>query len=454
MKFVLLIALINIINPAFGQQNTANKKFSPSELKIDVEFLKQQIFTVHANPYNELTPDHYKILFDSIYDNIKDSLSIIEFYKQIKPIVSHLSDEHSAITLPKQQLSFFNGNPVFLPFAIKQVKNSYVVDTVFEKGVDLQIGDVIQSVNQIPLHQAIANCEPYTTGFPSQRKEKAIKQFGYLISLAYPFKGTFKISKQNGQNISVRGTTAKNWLDYINKINGEYIDCEHSISYTKYLDYGFINACSFNVTKVNSLEYFGKVIDSIFTEIKRDNIKALIIDISKNSGGNSSVGDLLINHFYNKPYKDYQCNWKRSDEYLNLMKSWKIENKQYEQTKVGDILHYDSKTIEPMKNSNIFIGKVYVLVGLGTFSSAMQFATVVKDNSMATIIGQEPENGHPNHFGEMYSTELPNTKINVRFGVKEWIRPSGKLTQNTLIPDISLSINKSNSMTAIIKNLK
>lgn len=436
-----------------GQQNITDQKFSPSELKTDLEFLKQKIFNVHANPYNELTHDSYEKVFDSINSKITVSLSVTDFFKLIRPVVSYLSDEHSAITLPKQ-LSISNNNPIFLPFAIKQAGNHYVIDTIFEDRIDLQSGDVIESVNQISIQQAVANCEPYTTGFPNQRKEKAIKQFGYLFPLAYPMQSNFKIRKKNGQEISMQGTTAKNWLSYLNKLSGENIICEPVLTYRKYDTYGYINACSFNVTNNKNIAYFEGVIDSIFAEVKKDNVRSLIIDISKNRGGNSAVGDLLINHFYNKPYKDYQCNWKRSNDYLNLMKSWKIENKEYEQTKAGDILHYNSEVIEPAKNSNFFMGKVYILVGSGTFSSAIQFATIVKDNSMAAIIGQVPEDGHPNHFGEMYSTELPNTKINLRFGVKEWIRPAGKTPQNILTPEILFKLSENYTIAEIISNLK
>ena len=72
----------------------------------------------------------------------------------------------------------------------------------------------------------------------------------------------------------------------------------------------------------------------------------------------------------------------------------------------------------------------------------MMFATIVKDNHIATLIGQTPQNGHPDHFGEVYNTTLPNSKIGLRFGVKEWIRPAGKIADNNLRPDITIDLNK------------
>ena len=92
-----------------------------------------------------------------------------------------------------------------------------------------------------------------------------------------------------------------------------------------------------------------------------------------------------------------------------------------------------------------------MVIGNGTFSSAIMFATIVKDNKMATLIGQIPKGGHPSHFGELYGTRLPNTQIAIRFGVKEWIRPLGNQLKNVLTPDVEL---KEVSITEVIKKLR
>ena len=81
----------------------------------------------------------------------------------------------------------------------------------------------------------------------------------------------------------------------------------------------------------------------------------------------------------------------------------------------------------------------------------MLFATEIKDNQIAKIIGQTPENGHPSGFGELYNTTLPNTKISLRFGVKEWIRPAGKNNDNVLHPDVLLTDAQMASVAQLIK---
>jgi hypothetical protein len=225
------------------------------------------------------------------------------------------------------------------------------------------------------------------------------------------------------------------------------------ITYTRYVNYGYINAISFDVKNAIAFDSLKRKIEQIFEQVENDHVKYLFIDVSRNQGGNSAIGDVLIDYFYANPYHGYQCNWKRSDEYLALMRSWGITNQEYASTQVGDIMHFDSQVITPGDNPHRYKGKVFIIIGKATFSSAMMFATLIKDNHIATLAGETPQNGHPNHFGEMYSVKLPNTKISVRFGVKEWIRPAGKMQNNVLTPDIVVDLDKFQSKKEILEKI-
>ncbi len=180
-------------------------------------------------------------------------------------------------------------------------------------------------------------------------------------------------------------------------------------------------------------------INVIFKEINDDRIQKLIIDVSKNGGGNSAVGQYLISSFYDKPYKDYQVDFKKSTEYLKLYESWGFHNPDYAAAREGQILHYPSSLIHPENVPYRFKGKVIIVMGQPTFSSAMTFVTLIKDNHIATIIGQTSLNGHPTGLGEQFYTYLPNSKIFVRLSVKEFIRPAGKVEDNVLHPDVILT---------------
>jgi C-terminal processing protease CtpA/Prc len=214
------------------------------------------------------------------------------------------------------------------------------------------------------------------------------------------------------------------------------VTCNDMISYQPYGKVGYINFCSFSVGPDSMFQQLERRMADIFEQIQKDKVDTLIVDVSNNAGGNSACGNLIADYFYAKPYQRYQCKWRRSEEYLELMKKWGATNTEYQKSAPGSVLFYPSSKNEPTRGlKNRFNGKVYVVVGANTFSSAIMFATMVKDNQMATLVGQIPENGHPNHFGEMFGSKTPNASLQLQFGVKEWIRPSGDLKDNRLIPD-------------------
>jgi C-terminal processing protease CtpA/Prc len=452
-KLIFALIAFSCITAAYAQ-SPAVKKYSPQQLKDDAEFLKKQLFDAHADPFTEINKGQYEQMFADIEAKLTDSLNATEFYKRIKPVFSYLSDEHSGITLDTAAMDdAYAHQPVFLPLNLTKTDKGYFIDDVLNNVPGLAKGDQILSINGVPIAELIEQCAHYTTGFPGQRHDNALKQFGYLYTWwnAAP-QQHYKLSTNKG-DVTIDGVTIKKWLAYLNISTGD--DCPQLVSYTRYGDAGYIDACSFMTHSDKEFKALSQKIDSLFALVKKDGVKYLFIDVSHNSGGNSSVGDVLINYFSVKPYRTYQCNWRRSDEYLALITKWGIKNEFYESKTPGSVIHFDPDTISPQTdNANRFAGKVYIMVGGGTFSSAMMFATIVKDNYIATLIGQTPQNGHPDHFGELYNAKLPNTGLAYRFGVKEWIRPAGKMTDNYLRPDMEIDPEKYATVEQIIGAVK
>lgn len=70
-----------------------------------------------------------------------------------------------------------------------------------------------------------------------------------------------------------------------------------------------------------------------------------------------------------------------------------------------------------------------------TFSSARTFAVTLKDNEIATIIG-EPTGGKPCSYGMPKKAETPNFKIRFRVSGALFLRPNAELdAEETLVPD-------------------
>ena len=439
-KLIVVPVIFFAFVAAQAQAVPTEKKYSPELLKQDLSFLKEQLFTVHADPFTELSKEKYEQVFSRMEQSIGDSMTVVEFFKLVKPAVANLSDEHAEISLPKE-FANFDGLAVFLPFTLRKAGAVYEVDTVLVPGTGLTKGIPVSKVNGMAVEHLLKLCASYTTGYPDQRQNNALRQFGYLYTLATPFREKAVVSTPAGSEITMKNTNFQVWQQYLSVLNGRPGGCTQILSYQKFGETGYINACSFLARSDSAFEAYGKTVDSLFNRAKQDKVKQLLIDVSTNSGGNSALGDFILRQFYGGDYQSYQMNWRRSDAYLNTLRGWKMRHNEYEKMKPGEVLHYGSSVSRIEKVENPYKGKVYIVVGSGTFSSAIMFATIIKDNKLATLVGEEPQNGHPTHFGEMYGSKLPNTQLALRFGVKEWIRPAGKQAGNKLTPDLKIDLS-------------
>jgi hypothetical protein len=64
-------------------------------------------------------------------------------------------------------------------------------------------------------------------------------------------------------------------------------------------------------------------------------------------------------------------------------------------------------------------GRLFALIGRGTFSAAMHCAVYLERNTNCIFAG-EPTGNSPNHFGDALDYELPNTRLTVRVSSLWW----------------------------------
>ena len=80
-------------------------------------------------------------------------------------------------------------------------------------------------------------------------------------------------------------------------------------------------------------------------------------------------------------------------------------------------------------------GQLFVIIGRGTYSSALQNAITLSSEYNATLIG-EPTGGKPNHYGEVRNFDLPNVGLRVWYSTRYWRNyPEGDPL--SLEPDVS-----------------
>jgi C-terminal processing protease CtpA/Prc len=123
--------------------------------------------------------------------------------------------------------------------------------------------------------------------------------------------------------------------------------------------------------------------------------------------------------------------------------------------KVGDIVHGSiDRMIQPQLDDPLhYRGKVYLLVGRQTYSSAVLFSNTVQDFKFGTIAGQ---GGivRTAQSGGIQSFTLPNSGLAVTAPRFILTRPSGETTPTFVEPDVSVTDDPLRPMAAVEEVLR
>ena len=168
-----------------------------------------------------------------------------------------------------------------------------------------------------------------------------------------------------------------------------------------------------------------------FMAVKKRNIRKIVLDLSRNMGGNSDIITEFLRYLNIEKYNGYHV-LARDGEKLTCLQNRKhyIYNHQY--TWSG------------------FKGELFCNIGNDTFSSGRMFATLLKDNQIATLCG-EPSGGRPSSYGAPQRFVLKGSNIRYRVSTRFFLRPdSTKDAESFLTPEL---VVPDSDMTALIKEL-
>lgn len=141
------------------------------------------------------------------------------------------------------------------------------------------------------------------------------------------------------------------------------------------------------------------VLDSFFSEVRNRSIKHVAVDLRGNGGGNSGVANAFLRYINIDSYNS----WDSAVRYGPIL--W--ENKNI--------------VINNKKMDNPFSGFLYVLTDVYSYSSAMDFAMLIKDNNLGLIIGEASGNS-PDSYGDNLYFQMPNSKLYFTLSHKKWYR--------------------------------
>lgn len=188
--------------------------------------------------------------------------------------------------------------------------------------------------------------------------------------------GRIKRLPMKAPGIGWRNERALFWDEYV------AADSIYFVQYNQCWDRE-LEAAHGNAERAAQLPSFKEFEEKIFKTLAEQPVKKLVIDMRFNGGGSEEQGNELL-----KRLKDQPVNKK---------------------------------------------GKLFVIIGRKTFSSAVLIALSFKTGTNAILVG-EATSGSPNHYGEVKTMQLPSSHMFVEYSTKHFVRSGND--KPTLIPDI------------------
>jgi len=428
MRYIFLLILLLIASRSFPQNFIAREK----AIK-DIDFFNQTLQEVHCNPYKFISKENYYKKVMELKKSLNDSVSINQLIFSLYQLTSSLKDGHTmpALLQPviKNELNADN----FFPFILVRDKNKLYVPKSTASQLNILKGSEILSINGNSVAELLKSLDKCFGGTKEYSEEMTMRLLPYLMMLkgiTPPY--SIKYKDKTGKTLILKTDNGINFKDALSlsipslKTAYSFQIIDNKLAFLKF------SKMSGNL---NTFDHF---VDSCVAIIKKSNIQHLAIDIRDNSGGNSIFADLLISYFYSKNYTLMsKKEWKISQQYKNYLIASGDTTNEYLSKTNGTI--WESGSCEPQKprfeNNNVFNGKVFIITGAFTFSSANMFADGVKQFKMAEIIGTNTGE-NTTDFGEAYTFDLPLSKIKMQVTTSfDYGADCTKKSYSPVIPD-------------------
>jgi len=381
----------------------------------DLDYLTSYLEENYYNLYHTITKEQFYIEISKIKENASD-FDKYRFYIELSKLISKIGDGHTSISsnLP------FNYFPLYIyefsdGYHVLEIDNNFKhllgtkLVAIGDKPVNVvkeKISEIISTDNDFYLKHKLPDsiiCADYLLHFKIM-DELSFGRFTFEDS-----DGNHKIvrlsSKKRDANARFLLTKIQDEMNIQYPLSSQYKGNNYWYQYfekdkTIYLQY---NKCRND--PFLPIDIFT---DEILVIVKEKEVDTIIFDIRYNSGGSSILIEPLID---------------------GLSKSSKINED----------------------------GKIYVIIGRETFSSAILNAFYLKDKTNAIFIG-EPSGGKPNHYGDTKYFKLPNTQFEICYSTKYFKMSANN--EDALYPDIEASLTYNDFINGVdpvlekIKNLE
>lgn len=411
-KLILILSVLILISCI-----DKHEKSRVENWKTDIEFLKTELPERHCNLFFSISKDEFNSDLTRLSSQLS-SLSDIEIITRLMQIITKIGDTHTGIHITNEDAIKYNIEKLHSDFY--WFKDGIYFTKVPEEYSEL-LGKKIIAINGFEINQILDSLSTVITFENIALLKQAIPALNTFHFYEY-----FNITKDKTLLFEMEDSQGK-IFEYevnVNNISDENVVKLRPDSTAFAFSWSnqgiFFKEKYFREEKTYFVQYnncwsrekekeherygnaeelpsFKEFEDNVFSTIENNPIEKFIFDLRFNSGGSSLQGRKLIE---------------------KLSECEKVNER----------------------------GKLFVILGRRTFSSAIINAMNFKNLTKAIFVGEETS-GSPNHYGEVKSMILPKSGLIVNYSTK-YIKTTDENIQ-TLKPDINIELSYSEYMQGI-----
>lgn len=188
-----------------------------------------------------------------------------------------------------------------------------------------------------------------------------------------------------------------------------------------FYDYSVDGASGIGIFTLRQCIYdrtYKTALKDFFISVQDEGVHSVIVDLRGNPGGNSLVANEFLRYL---PVESYQVGSSA--------------------VRFGPVIWENQPGRQKNQQAEyVFSGDVYVLTSTDSFSAAMEFATLLSDNGLCTVVGEIPGN-MPSSYGDVLYFQTPNALLAFTVSYKYFMRPDESKSNLPLLPDVQISAN-------------
>lgn len=432
----------------------------PDLLQEDLAFLFETLEAVHPDLYASLDEAASQTQREQVATQLTEPLTPAGFFQVVAPLVANLEDGHTSVSVPGAGFRAFrdDGGEAF-PFSVAYHEGKgLAIRKSYAEAAGITAGDVLLRINGHDADSLYQAFRRYFSGkrlvFRNRRTDRQFRGLLWMHGIAPPYDIQYaKASSGDVLRTQVAGLSRSEIVRQ-DSVRGQATTAQARYTYTMLPEHiGYLDFRS-----MQDRAAFAEFLDDTFSQIQEEAPHGLIIDLRSNSGGNSQLGNQLLRYVNDQPYiMSGGKAWRMSTQYKQRLRGrvpewlrwisvppamW-VVRLAFDDARImavddGEVVTLSGSPIPPGSEPLRYDGKVCFLIGPWTFSSAMMLANAVEDNDLAMLIGSET-GGIPNHFGELYSFQLPHSGLDVYVSSAQFIRADGdRDNTNGVLPDIAV----------------